>query len=518
MPERPRRYLALWLPYLPADWHTRAQLRRLAPAVCVEGPRVFTVKVRGATRLAAVDRQAHALGLRRGMTLADAEARHPALVVVQHDTHANARFLEGLARVAMDFTPSVAFDPPHGLALDITGCAHLFGGEAGLMARLRRGLEAQGVTLIRMAIGMTPDMTRALARFGSRVDIIAQDNTAVRQLPVAAFECGAEDQRALERAGLRTVADVADRPSLLFSARFTQAFTTRLARILGEEDRRIEPYRPLPPCRVEHVAAEPVASHAVVEEIVKTLFERATDELLTRGLGGRRFQTTYVRSDGARRHLSFATSVPTRDVNLLLRLHRDRLETIEDPLDPGFGFDLIRVDVLQADTLDAQQMGLGAVENTDKDVAALRDRLTAIFGRERIVAFAPVDTHTPERAQRFIPSQEAGAPLAWPSLGLERPLKLFETPQLIADGPHPPLQSADDVPPSTFRWRRKEFSVHDWEGPERITEEWWLKPSGFGTRDYYAVTVDDGRRFWIFKARADEPQTPRQWFLHGVFP
>ncbi len=40
------------------------------------------------------------------------------------------RALNAIADWCDRFTPLVALDPPHGLFLDITGCAHLFGGEA----------------------------------------------------------------------------------------------------------------------------------------------------------------------------------------------------------------------------------------------------------------------------------------------------------------------------------------------------------------------------------------------------
>ena len=53
--------------------------------------------------------------------------------------------LDDIADWCDRFTPLVALDPPHGLFLDITGCAHLFGGEAALMRHGVRRADARRV-------------------------------------------------------------------------------------------------------------------------------------------------------------------------------------------------------------------------------------------------------------------------------------------------------------------------------------------------------------------------------------
>jgi len=142
---RRRRYLAIWFPWLPTERRLRQAAARetsgqdvspetgqsqLTPVVL---PIVLVEKVKGALRLAAVDPAAARAGLSPGLTLADARARVPSLRTLPHRPEADAALL---ARVLEDFdrfTPMIALDPPHGLVLDITGCAHLFGGEAGLV-------------------------------------------------------------------------------------------------------------------------------------------------------------------------------------------------------------------------------------------------------------------------------------------------------------------------------------------------------------------------------------------------
>ncbi len=80
--------------------------------------------------LTAVDEAAERLGLKPGLTLAQARAMHPGIDVVAEDIEADAALLESIADWCLRYTPLVACDAPDGLLLDISGCAHLYGGEA----------------------------------------------------------------------------------------------------------------------------------------------------------------------------------------------------------------------------------------------------------------------------------------------------------------------------------------------------------------------------------------------------
>ena len=94
--------------------------------------------MKSARQIAALNDEAAKLGLRAGMSLADARAMYPSLIAVDADEAADARTLDAIADWCDRYTPLVGLDPPDGLFLDITGCAHLFGGEAGLCRDLTR--------------------------------------------------------------------------------------------------------------------------------------------------------------------------------------------------------------------------------------------------------------------------------------------------------------------------------------------------------------------------------------------
>ncbi|MFN3314404.1 MAG: DNA polymerase Y family protein, partial [Hyphomonas sp.] len=98
---------------------------------------------------------ARAGGLHPGMRVSDARASLPHLGLEQIDRDADAAGLRALADWMVRASPHVALDGPEGLMLETTGCAHLFGGEAGMTAMLSERLGASGYTH-RLAFAGTP--------------------------------------------------------------------------------------------------------------------------------------------------------------------------------------------------------------------------------------------------------------------------------------------------------------------------------------------------------------------------
>lgn len=512
-----RRYLALWFPFLPAD-----RLRRETPADCArpaDAPLVFVEKIGGALKLVHCNQAAARLGLVSGLTRADALARIPELAVVDADHQADAEFLTRLADFFDRVSPLVCLDAPHGVMIDITGCAHLFGGEVALRARLKSWAERAGLAL-RSAIAGTPDAARAMVRFGSPgISAPGADEAKARLLPVAALEASDEAHLALSRAGLKCLADLADRPSKALAARFGQGLVVKLRRILGLEDRRISPLRPLPACSTAIHFPEPLLDLTALTIALGTLIERTVEMLEERGEGGRALEASFFRTDGAVRRVRVETARPSRNAASLVRLFQERMETLADPIDPGFGFDIVRLSVLTAERHDQAQPDLENGVTSEEAVSDLLDRLVVRLGRDRVLRFAEGDTHNPVRAAQPVAAAEAGlSGKAWTAPdGAEppsRPIQFFEPPQPIEAG----LFDIPDGPPKNFRWRRVLHVIAHAEGPERIASEWWRSDGASETHDYYRVEDMEGRRFWIFRAGlyGRETNSPR-WFLRGLF-
>jgi len=473
-------------------------------------------KIKGALRLAAVDQASTTLGLAPDMTLADARARVPDLQTRPLDPQADQALLEAALEDFGRFTPMLALDLPHGLMLDVTGCAHLFGDEAGLVQAVTQRAQKAGLSP-RCALASTPHAARALARFGAGgIHSYKETRTAIRALPVMALELPDKDEQALRRAGLKRIGDLDDRPRTPLAARFGNGFPAHLARVLGVEDVRITPHRPAPPVVVDRLFFEPIAAPEDVEQVLGELMDQTIDRLDQKGQGGRAFQLSFYRVDGVIRRITVRTGRPTRDAASVLRLFRERFGALATPLDPGFGYDQLRMAVPEIEPLASAQKGLLAEASpVDEELGRLIDRLSARLGPGAVQRFEPRGAHMPERAMRMVPASAPMTDLAWPAQDEEapplRPLHLFTPPQ--------PIETLAEVPDGTplrFRWRRVLHEVTLAEGPERIAGEWWRAPDQ-KTRDYYRVEDGQGRRFWLFRQGLYGDDSAPRWFIHGLF-
>ena len=161
----------------------------------------------------ALDDLAVHAGLSIGLPLANARAICPELTVFDADEVADRKTLDDIADWCDRFTPLVALDPPHGLYLDITGCAHLFGGERALLQILCGALTRRGFA-VSAAIASTSICARTLTRHASgKIIADGEEAAAVAPLPVSALGAGDAITAGLRRAGLKTIGDVAARAS-----------------------------------------------------------------------------------------------------------------------------------------------------------------------------------------------------------------------------------------------------------------------------------------------------------------
>lgn len=493
-------------------------------------PVVVVGKEKGAFRLTCLDTRAEQLGLDPGMALADARARIPHLEVIEEDLAADAALLGAIADWCDRYTPLVALDRADGLLLDISGCAHLFGGEAELGRDCLTRLKRQGFT-IRAAIAGTPGAARAVARHG-RGGIVAPggEGEALLPLPTAALGIDGARQRGLARMGLIHIADIETRPRAPLAARFGSDLLDRLDMAFGRLPEAVSPRRLLPDCMAERRFAEPLAHEAGIRLALAGLEASLSEMLEARGEGAKLFEASFFRSDGAVRRLCIETGMALRDPKVIDRLFALKLDALADPLDPGFGFDLIRLSAGATERLALDQAAL-ATDNGDEmpdEVAAERtlaevaDALSARLGPGRVRRFLAQDTHDPVRAALAVPALHynemvrAGTAPAWPEPGTvpERPLRLLARPEPIEV-----LAEIPDGPPTRFRWRRAVHDVAKAEGPERISAEWWLATGSHApTRDYYRVEQPDGRRFWLYRDGLYGPGVMHPpWFMHGLF-
>lgn len=460
------------------------------------------------------------------MSLSDARALQPRIAVTDADPAVEARERARLARWCSRFTPLAADGGAEpggaaGLWLDVSGCAHLFGGEAALLAAVRDAVAGLGFREVRAALAATPGAAWALARYddASFLPLLPPEAdlaAALAPLPLAALRLAPELVADLARLGLRQVGELMAVPRTALANRFEPAVLGRLDQALGRIAEPISPALPAAGHSVRLAFPEPIGHAEAIAAGLDRLLAALRRRLELAGLGARRLLFQAYGVDGSVAEVRAGTGRPVRDPAHWMRLFRDRLERI----DPGFGLDALRLTALSVEPFAAQQPGFVAGGGTllpasgsfGPEVEALIDRLANRLGGDRVFRFVPRESHWPERAVARRPAAEQPArPSRWP-FRASRPLRLLREPEAVAA-----LAPSPESPPARFTWRRQSLDVRRAEGPERIVPEWWREDGeAAAVRDYYRIETACGRRLWLI--RAPSPTTPEtRWYVHGIF-
>lgn len=519
-------WLAIVLPRLKTD-------RLIRSGRAPEGrPLAIYAKEANAFLLTGVDARASALGLKLAMSLADARAIQPQLAALEAEPDEDARALDQIAAWCERFTPVVAIDAPDGLFLDITGCAHLFGGEAALRDQIVTRLAAQGYAA-RAALGPTPGAAWAFARYGQKPRAAQTLRSALQQslqeaegdlsqrlapLPIEALRLEEPSAALLRRLGLKTIGQLLTAPRSSFTARAGERAMLRLDQALGRAPEALTPRRPPPPVFALRRFLEPLFSIETLLIATEHLCGDIVEKLDIRGAGARRCVLHLFGVDGRDRTIEIGVSRPEREVKALLRIFREKLDRAAENLDAEFGIEAARLDVIQLQRIEGAPRTLVAVEQgqaSAEKIASLVDILSTRLGPKRVLRPKFNDTHQPARAGAWRSALDA-EPKAEPTIKAprdsvpRRPLTLFSRAQPIEA-----IATVPDGPPIRFRWRRVLREVVRAEGPERISGDWM---GGGATRDYYRVEDKEGRRYWLYREGlyGESDEQPR-WFVHGLF-
>jgi len=499
----------------------------------------------GAVRLSAVTLAAQKAGLSPGQTLADARALTPDVAVHDADPAGDAATLERIAVWCTRYTPWTApsgleTGGAAGLWLDVSGCAHLFAGEAAMLDDMTTRLAAIGYTA-RAGLADTAGAAWAAARFGqpgrARCVIFPPGEHAnlLAPFPNAALRLPADILDGLERLGLRNVGDLSDLPRAGLARRFGELPARRLDQALGRVDEPISPRAPAPVWRLRTAFAEALGREEHIAAAARNLTEALCNRLARAERGARRLELCLYRVGGRVDTIMAGTSRASHDPDHLMRLLAEQLDRLPapptsapDPLSAAAEamVETLTLAALVTEPLRAAQTQL--MGGRDSDPAALErlvDRLAGRLGPDNVMRFRARDTHLPERVQEAAPALagSSGAPEAPWQPPQPRPPRLLARPE-----PVEAMAPVPDDPPVLFRWRGRTHRITRAEGPERIEPEWWRPPEAGGnttaldrdTRDYYRVEDADGRRFWLYREGLYDrhtPDTPPRWFLHGLF-
>ena len=462
----------------------------------------------GETPLAVADRlqvlqandAAQALGVLPGVRRATALALAAHLHVIEYDPLAEREALEQVAGWLLQFTPSVALQPPDGVLLDVEGSLRLFGGADRLQARLREGLAELGF-VARLAGAPTATAAWLLARWrdGARIEHETLLGAGLAAVPVELLEAAAPHRDALAAIGVRRFGDLARLPRAGLARRWGPALLEQIDAALG---RRAEPQRWFEaPARfalglellaqVEHAEALLFASRRMLLQLAGWLAARqsATREAVLTG------------EHDAGRHACPPTRVvlrlaqPSRDADRFVAVLRERLARLVLPAPVH----TLRLGCDRTIRLSGTPGELFPTPGTDAEgLARLVERLQARLGREQVQRLLLAADHRPESAYRVEPLDVTVRGPEVPLPGLPRPLWLLPEPVPLAERGQRP-------------WWRGPLTLL--AGPERIETGWW--DDALVQRDYFIAEGESSGWVWIFRTRSDAADAG--WYLQGMF-
>ncbi|MBD9527991.1 DNA polymerase Y family protein [Paracoccus sp. PAR01] len=485
-----RRIVSMWFPRLPTD-----RALRLCP---IDAPFALSLRHGNTDRIHDLNRQAETQGLHRGMTISEARVYCSDLRTRQADPVGDRRFLTGLRRWALRYCPWVGIEDTDGLTLDISGAAHLFGGEEALLADMRARLDRAGIE-VRLGLADGRGAAWALSHFGEGIAAPVASETALSSLPVAALQIEPDTIIALQRFGLNSIGALAAAARAPLGRRFGPGLLTRLDQALGRQSESITPLTEPPHYAVRLTLPEPIGLTADVMAGLERLLQALCAKLKAHEAGARVLCLTLLRVDQHSQTVPLRLAAAMRDPARILPLF---VRGIED-VDSGFGIDQLRLAATVVEPLPLQQIGQDIA--TPEQLDNLITRIGTRIGLDNIRRFQPLDSHIPERSFQLVPVADSQPRKGWLTQR-QRPLRLF---------PPEPVTARGSTPPERFRWRRMSLSTGRAIGPERIAPEWWVEDDGWrsGIRDYWRVETHQGRRLWMYYT----PQRPA-WFVQGEFP
>lgn len=430
---------------------------------------------------------------------------------VRHKPEEDLAGLLALAEWCQEFSPIVGREGTDSLVLDVTGCAHLFGGEPGLVQRVKRGVVQRG---LRAVIGLADTIGAAWAWVhyapGADCGIVpaAAQSQFLGGLPVAALRLPEPALETLQTLGLFRIEQLQALPRSSLPSRLGPEVLQRLDQFLGNAPEFIVPVRPVSPVTAAITLPAPTIDREALGEVLRRLIAQIVDRLSDRCEGVQQLEVHLDCGPGAVTTFLVGTvhpSVCKRHLGELSLMHLERMVL------PG-AVRLVRLMVRHSGPLDVRQRQLFGEDDREarrRELARLVDRLSSRLGSAQVVRPKGHPDILPELAVRWEPwltcSAAASSPEPATGRAASRPLCLWPQPQPITV-----VSAVPCGPPVRFDYEGRTHVVGYVWGPERLAGGWWR--GAHIQRDYYRVETGDGRRFWLFRRIREG-----DWYLHGAF-
>jgi protein ImuB len=495
-----KRFMVIWFRHLLTDGlaRRRPELKDL--------PFVLAAPVKNKSIISASSIAAEREGTFTGMAVADARAAVSELLVFDEVPGQAFKLLRLLGLGCIRYTPLVCLDMPDKLVLDISGCAHLWGGEREYLKEIVLKLRAAGFDA-RAAIADTPGTAWAVARFAQKRPVIETGGqaAAISTLPPAALRLETGILERLQKLGFRSIGPLLELPASVLRRRFGQGLLLRIDQALGRVEEYLQPLVPPVPYTERLPCLEPIRNVPGIEIAIERLLSVLCLRLQEEGMGLRKAFLKCHRIDGRKIQVGISTTKGSHSVSHLMRLFRLQIDKIE----PALGIELFVLEISRVEPIETLQEQLWAASKGlgDTSLAELLDRIAGKVGPQAIRRFLPAEHYWPERSVKLATSLSEAPVAAWPEA--LRPIRLLSVPEPIEV-----MALVPDHPPKLFTHKGKRHTIAKADGPERIGREWWQDKGEH--RDYYRVEDSEGQRYWLFRSGHYDGGDAR-WYLHGYF-
>ena len=478
--------------------------------------------------LEAVSPRARELGIRPGMTIAQARAISSDLAVVHRSPAAESSAHSALLDAVESVSPAVESGAPGCVWLDLAGLHRIYNGEEEITAELARCVRRVGMEPA-AGVAANKELAHLAARCGGvRVIEAGREREFLNWLPLDMLELGKSDrgddlETTLARWGMRRLGELARLNP--------DAVGTRLGRRGVELVRLARGGSPSPlvPRRRTEFFIETIELEYGIENleplgfVMRAMLERLAERLAMRALVAGDITLAFAMSGHRSFSRRIAVAAPANDVRAILTLINLNLEAAP----PEAAVESIRIEIAPRVPRPAQtDMFLPPCPAPDKLQTTIA-RLAALCGPGNVGTLKAENSHRPE-AMRLDPFAPPAAPPIPENAAAKNVTQLVI--RAIRPAREIEVMCLQEIP-EFVRGENLGARVISIAGPWRRDGEWWLgctvdvdmhadssdekNPAadrcGF-IRDYYELALEDGGVYRVFRDLNSD-----KWFLDGAY-
>ncbi len=368
-------------------------------------------------KLSAVNESARRYGVREGQSIAEACALVAHLVVREVTSAEALETLSSIAEVGLSLGSTVAVQAPDTVYVDITGCAHLQGGEVALGCEFANRVRGMGHS-VRVAISDGPRLAQAFAHWFAPsaadpedrgVCVVPSERTssAFATLPLSALPISRDTAAWFVRLGVLTVGELCALPGAALGHRLGEDAASVTELCAGRDRTPLVTYTPERTVSEHSAWDEPVTGVEPLLFVLGGLVSRVSARLTGRGEAAHSlvlsiaYDPAIARFQGEKSEqvLRFKLAAPVHRADDMRRIISARLSRSKLGA-PSLGMRLSVPKLLPAVArqLELSQVFSGVTLNAsaEDEIPVLMAELGAELGEDKVGTLQLVDSHRPE--------------------------------------------------------------------------------------------------------------------------